>query len=213
MKPGRARARGQVLPLFAIMLGLALLPVVGLAVDGAMVLDAHARLAGSAQAVAEDGAAALDVSAFTTSGVFRLCTAPAGDGACANGVGSAPAIIDRGVAALGLPACRPFPGAPPGDVFLVDPADPAPASGPSGCAYAFVAGCAAGLGDQPGPGYAPRAPVEVRVVLWLPVPLRILGLLGWHQVEIRAQARALLTHGYRTPVGAVVSGGAAQGCG
>ncbi len=213
MTPGRERARGQVLPLFAIMLGLALLPVVGLAVDGAMVLDAHARLVGSAQTVAEDGAAALDVAAFTASGVFRLCTVPAGDGSCANGVGSAPAVLDRGAAALGLPACRPFPGAPPGDVFLANPGDPTATGGPSGCAYAFIAGCAAGLGDQPGPGYAPTAPVEVRVVLWRPVPLRILGLLGWHQVEIQAQARALLAHGYRTPVGAAIPGDAARGCG
>ena len=209
MSPGRARARGQVLPLFAIMLGLALLPVVGLAVDGALVLDAHARLAGSAQAVAEDGAAALDVAAFTASGVFRICTAPVAAGSCGNGVGSAPAVLDRGAAALGLPPCRPFPGAPPGDVFLVVPPDPA-ATGPAGCVYAFVAGCAAGLGAQPAPGYAPLAPVELRVVLWRPVPLRILGLLGWHQVEVRAAASALLAHGYRTPVG---GGAAGRGCG
>ena len=60
----RSRAqRGQILPIFCLLLALLLLPVTGLAVDGGLLLSTHATLVGTAQAAAEAAAQAVDVTA------------------------------------------------------------------------------------------------------------------------------------------------------
>src|ERR1039458_2657701 len=78
---------GQILPLFALMLALLLLPVTALAVDGGLLLSAHANLVGTAQAAAEAGSQAIDVTALDLSGTFQLCGSPDGGPDCGNGVG------------------------------------------------------------------------------------------------------------------------------
>lgn len=62
--PGRREQSGQVLPLFAILLVLLLLPVTALAVDGGLLVSAHSQLVGTAQAAAEAGSQAVDVTAL-----------------------------------------------------------------------------------------------------------------------------------------------------
>ncbi|HUY96538.1 MAG TPA: pilus assembly protein TadG-related protein [Verrucomicrobiae bacterium] len=191
-----ARLRGQVLPAFAILLGLVLLPIAGLAVDGGTVLEAHADLLGVAEAAAQGGADALDVRRLEATGIFQLCTVPDDPTGCGNGIGSADLVLGRIIAAADLGGCRPLPGAPPGDVWETGP-PPAPAGMVgSGCAYAFLAGCASGLGSQARSTYAPAAPAEVRVYLWRAVALHLLALLGFRSVEVTATGVALLAHGF-----------------
>ena len=54
-----AHQRGQILPVFCLLLALLLLPVAGLAVDGGVLLSSHASLVGAAEATAEDAAQAV----------------------------------------------------------------------------------------------------------------------------------------------------------
>ncbi len=202
----RRAAAGQVLPAFALLLGLVLLPVAGLAVDGGTVLVAHADLAGVAQAAAEGGAGALDVRALEATGIVRLCTAPDDPTGCSNGVGSADLVLGRILAAAGLGSCGPLPGSPPGDLWESGPGPEAPPAVGSGCAYAYLGGCAAGQGARAAPTYAPTAADELRVYLWRAVPLHLLALFGLRSVEVAATGIALLAPGFGSAVpGAPVS--------
>jgi len=194
--PRPGRSAGQLIPAFAILLGLVLLPIAGLAVDGAGVLDAHAQLAGLAAAAAEGGAGALDVRELEATGIFQLCTGPVDPTGCGNEVGSADLVLARVVAAAGLGPCHPLAGSPPGNLWESGPGPVPPVAVGRGCAYTFLSGCASGLGARAAPTYAPAAPVEVRVYLWRPVALHLLALLGLRSVEVAGSGIARLAHGF-----------------
>ncbi len=198
---GRRRwMAGQVMPAFALLLGLGIVPVVGLAVDGGLVLAAHAELDGVATAAAEGGAGALDVRELQATGRIQLCTRPADPTGCGNGIGSADLVLEQIVAAAGLGSCRPLLGSPPGNLWESGPGPVAPAAVGRGCAYTYLSGCAAGLGAGATPTYAPTAPAELRVYLWRPVSLNLLALVGITTVEVSAAGTARLAHGFATDV-------------
>ena len=69
---GRPAARGQVLPAFAVMLPVMLLPAVALAVGAAQVAAAKGRLAAAAASAVEDASGQLDVGAVRSGTAWRL---------------------------------------------------------------------------------------------------------------------------------------------
>ncbi len=170
-----ARERGQILPLFALLLVMLLLPVAALAVDGGLILSRHAELVGEAQAAAEAGSQAVDQTALSRSGTFQLCTTADGGPECGNGVGNVLEVVNEVVGssgAAGVTQC------------VQVPAMPVPAPGGSGCYLVVLSPCGAG-----GP------PLGVEVAIWAPavIPLAGLGPLG--AIHLRAEATSWLAHG------------------
>ncbi|MHB1527344.1 MAG: pilus assembly protein TadG-related protein [Candidatus Dormibacteria bacterium] len=175
--------RGQILPLFALLLALLLLPVAALAVDGGLLLSTHANLVATTQSAAESGAQAVDVTALDRTGSFQLCGAPDGNPTCGNGVGDVAAVVaevvDAGTAGPGL-TCR--------QVAAVDLA-PVPGQR-TGCELALLGGCPVGSSVWTG----------VSVLLWKTSQMPLLGLGDWSSILIQGRATAWMTHGFGRPV-------------
>ncbi|MFZ0996136.1 MAG: pilus assembly protein TadG-related protein [Candidatus Dormiibacterota bacterium] len=178
--------RGQILPVFCLLLALLLLPVAGLAVDGGVLLSSHASLVGVAEAAAEAAAQAVDVTAIDHGGSFQLCVQPDGSANCGNGIGTVGEVVEESVAAA-YPASGPscfdygtsrIPSAlPPGD----------------GCAFAVTLNCRGAT--------APSVPVQasgsgVMVMIWQTVQLPLLVFPGWTSVRLRATSTAWMEHGF-----------------
>ncbi len=178
--------RGQLLPLFALMLPLLLLPVTALAVDGGVLLTSHANLVATAQAAAEAGSQAVDVTALASTGQFQLCLVPQGGASCGNGVGTVAQVVSSAVDA-GLPvagrACA-----------LVAAGSLSPAPGhPAGCELVLRTRCqdiggVAGLDDG------------IEVLVWRTESMPLLALGPWAHLVVQATATAWLAHGYLQPV-------------
>lgn len=173
--PG-AREQGQILPLFALLLVMLLLPVAALSVDGGLILSRHAELLGEAQAAAEAGSQAVDQTALSRNGTFQLCAAADGGPECGNGVGNVLDVVNEVVSsagALGVTQCTEV------------PAIPAQVPGASGCDLVVLSPCGAG-----GP------PLGVEVTIWAPaeIPLAGVGPLG--SLRLRAEATSWLAHGF-----------------
>lgn len=177
----RRCARGQILPLFAMLLALLLMPLAALSVDGGLLISKQSTLEGTAQAAAEAGSQTIDVSALSRTGVFQLCVAADGGSTCGNGVGTVltvvQAVVDAGVQGQMGP-CQ-----------LVAASDLRSRAG-IGCDVAVLPGCA-----PPGsPNATPRA-LGVRVLLWLPARLAVLTAGPWADLTLRASATSWLAHG------------------
>ncbi len=171
----RARQRGQILPLFALLLAILLLPVAALAVDGGLILSRHAELVGEAQAAAEAGSQAVDQTALSQNGTFQLCVAADGGPDCGNGVGNVLDVVNEVIsssAGAGVNRCT--------QVTAI----PAQFAGASGCDMTVLAPCGA---DGP--------PLGVEVTIWAPaeIPLAGIGPLG--TLRLRAEATSWLAHG------------------
>lgn len=177
----RSCARGQILPLFAMLLALLLMPLAALSVDGGLLISKQSTLEGTAQAAAEAGSQTIDVSALTRTGVFELCVAPDGGSTCGNGVGTVltvvQAVVDAGVEGQ-MGHCQ-----------IVAASDLRSRAG-AGCEVAVVPGCA-----PPGtPQATPRA-LGVTVLLWRPARLAVLTAGPWADLTLRASATSWLAHG------------------
>jgi hypothetical protein len=187
MPAERARSprAGQLLPLFALLLPLLLLPVTALAVDGGVLLMQHSQLVATAQSAAEAGSQAVDVTALRTSGVFQLCVAPDGGASCGNGIGDAAQVVAAAVEAQ-LPAAGRY------CAMTVGPLHPI-AGQPQGCAAAVRTRCeqlGGSLGLEDG----------IQVLVWRTGQIPLLGLGPWSHLVVQAQATAWLAHGYATPI-------------
>jgi hypothetical protein len=171
----RGRDQGQILPLFALLLVMLLLPVAALSVDGGLILSRHAELVGEAQAAAEAGSQAVDQSALSRSGTFQLCATADGGPECGNGVGDVLDVVNQvmsSAGALGVTQCAQVPAIP---TALHDA---------SGCDVVVLSPCGAG-----GP------PLGVEVAIWAPaeIPLAGVGPLG--SIQLQAEATSWLAHG------------------
>lgn len=182
----RACQTGQLLPLFALLLPLLLLPVTALAVDGGVLLLDHAQLIATAQAAAEAGSQAVNVNLLKTTGEFAVCEAPLGRGDCGNGIGGAAGVVTAvvsaqlsGVAGLCVTEAsvplRPLAGRP------------------QGCVLAVRTRCQRFLGVI-------GVEQGIAVLVWRSGQMPLLGLGPWSQLRIEARATAWLAHGYATPV-------------
>lgn len=170
-------ARGQILPLFAMLLALLLMPVAALAIDGGLLISKQSSLEGTAQAAAEAGSQSIDVTALSRSGVFQLCVAPDGGPSCGNGVGSVQSVVQSVVQAGGIAGfgtCRVV-GAPT-----------LHAGQGSGCELTVRSGCG---------GHGLNRAVGVTVVLWRPARLAVLTAGPWADLTLRASATSWLAHG------------------
>jgi Flp pilus assembly protein TadG len=177
--------RGQILPVFCLLLALLLLPVCGLAVDGGVLLSSHASLVGAAEATAEAAAQAVNVTAIDHGDAFQLCVAPDGGPSCGNGIGTVGEVVDESISAAypgsrapcsdygsnGLPSAL-----PPGD----------------GCAFALISNC------QPAAtGPSPQASENgVVVMIWQTVQPPLFVFPGWTSVKLRATSTAWMEHGF-----------------
>jgi hypothetical protein len=189
--------RGQILPVFALMLAFLLLPVTALAVDGGLLLSAHAGLVGTAEAAAESGSQAIDVNAMDVSGTFQLCGSPDGGGNCGNGVGDVAEVVDDMVDA-GVPG-------PAQSCQAVPQASLAPASGvASGCRLALLSDCQDRIGARP------ELTDGVAVVIWTTAHLPLLGFGPWSSVVMHASATAWMAHGFNSAIPA--RGGTGSAC-
>ncbi|MGC8473273.1 MAG: hypothetical protein ACP5PW_02550 [Candidatus Dormibacteria bacterium] len=171
----RARQRGQILPLFALLLAMLLLPVAALAVDGGLILTRHAELVGEAQAAAEAGAQAVDQTALSQNGTFQLCVTADGGPDCGNGVGNVLAVVNEVMsssAVAGINRC------------IRVTAIPAFLAGASGCDLAVLSPCGAG-----GP------PLGVEVAVWAPAEMPLAGVGPLGTLRLRAEATSWLAHG------------------
>jgi|GEM_PF-4228887 len=181
----RLEQSGQVLPLFALLLVLLLLPVTALAVDGGLLISAHSQLVGTAQAAAEAGSQAVDVSALEHSGSIVICVFPDPGTTCGNGIGDVSQVVGRVVLAA-YPAL-------PDRCSLVAPSALAPAPGTAaGCELAVATRCQSSSSQvdfQQG----------VSVLLWRTASIPLLTLGPWSKVAMVAGATAWLTHGYVSP--------------
>jgi uncharacterized membrane protein len=74
---GRRRQHGQVLAWYGIMLALALLPVIGLAIDSGVMFTAHRKLQMLADGAARTGAMQVDTTTVYDTGRVTLDTAEA----------------------------------------------------------------------------------------------------------------------------------------
>ncbi len=169
------RERGQILPLFAVLLVMLLLPVAALAVDGGLILSRHAELVGEAQAAAEAGSQAVDQTALSRSGTFQLCAAADGGPECGNGVGNVLEVVNEVVSssgAAGVTHCSQV------------PAIPARVPGASGCDLVVLSPCGAG-----GP------PLGVEVTIWAPARLPLAGVGPLGSISLRGEATSWLAHG------------------
>jgi len=179
---------GQILPLFALLLALLLLPVTALAVDGGLLLSAHAGVVATAQSAAESGAEAVDVVALDRSGTFQLCGVPDGNATCGNGVGDVAevvtAVVDAGLTGPQV-TCQ-----------QVTPADLTPTRGQSmGCEVALLGACPGGSGAV-GPGIGQG----VAVLVWKTSQMPLLAIGAWSSILIQGRATAWMAHGFGQPV-------------
>ncbi|MGH7639914.1 MAG: pilus assembly protein TadG-related protein [Candidatus Dormibacteria bacterium] len=200
-QPARSNGeRGQILPLFCLILALLLLPVAGLAVDGGLLLSDHATLVGAAQGAAEAAAQAVDVTALEKSGSFDLCATADGGPSCGNGVGDVGTVVaevlDSGDPSL-PDACRDQGGAPL----------PARPGGAQGCAFRLLASVCPGAAGMGATGSGWQG-VEVRA--WRTVRLPLLAFASWGSVRITAQATAFMEHGFGSESLTLAPGG--PGC-
>jgi hypothetical protein len=181
--------RGQILPIFCLMLALLLLPVAGLAVDGGLLLSSHATLVGAAQAAAEAAAQAVDVTAIQDDDTFQLCAVPDGGANCGNGVGSVGEVVADVIAAS-------YPSSPP--ACTDEGTAPLPHAGAqgSGCAYDVVSNCAPAASTE---SVAGPPPDGVTVLTWQTVQLPLLVFPGWTSVRLSASATAWMEHGFTEP--------------
>ncbi|MGH7611075.1 MAG: pilus assembly protein TadG-related protein [Candidatus Dormibacteria bacterium] len=189
----RRRERGQIIPLFALMLALLLLPVAGLAVDGGLLLSQHADLVGTSQAAAEAGAQAVDLSALESKGQFVLCGTPDGGADCGNGVGGVDQVVSQEVEVSepALAGCHP---AGLGQLW-------AASESTSGCTYALLGGC--GPGARPTQAATSLSAVGVEVAVWHRLQLPLLSIAGWGTVTLRASSIAWMAHGFGPGSGVV----------
>ncbi|MHB1575739.1 MAG: hypothetical protein ACYCX9_04365 [Candidatus Dormibacteria bacterium] len=177
---------GQLLPLFALLLPLLLLPVTALAVDGGVLLMEHSEVVATAQSGAEAGSQAVDVTALNKTGQFRVCVFPDGGASCGNGIGDASQVVAAAVGAQ-MPQA--------GSRCLIEPVGslhPVPGQ-PQGCELAVRTRCeqiAGAVGQDEG----------VEVLVWRTGQMPLLGLGPWSQLVVQARATAWLAHGYTTPV-------------
>jgi hypothetical protein len=187
--------RGQILPIFCLLLALLLLPVTALAVDGGTLFSVHATLAGSAQAAAEAAAQAIDVTAIRQDDTYQLCTAPDGGEACGNGVGSVGDVVTEVVRASdsgAFTACADQTADPAGQ--SLDRA--------SGCAFTVESNCVL----DPGTPAAVGEPADgVMVRTWQTVLLPLPVFPGWSSVILKASATAWLQHGFGQSVESATS--------
>lgn len=187
------RQRGQILPIFCLMLATLLLPVTGLAVDGGLLLTSHATLVGTAQAAAEAAAQAVDVTAIQDHRPFQLCAAPDGGASCGNGIGTVGEVVAEVISANFSSAPLRCKSVDRG--FLMVSLGQA-----SGCAFQVVSNCApVGLLALP--------PDGVRVVVWQTIQLPLLVFPGWSRVQLRGSATAWMEHGFAPQIAAVGRGG------
>jgi len=180
------RQRGQILPIFCLMLALLLLPVAGLAVDGGLLLSSHATLVGAAQAAAEAAAQAVDVTAIQKEDTFQLCAVPDGGANCGNGVGTVGQVVREVITASypSLPsACTNDGNSPLSDI---------PGQG-SGCAFDVVSNCASKVSA---PSVVGSPPDGVAVLTWQTVQLPLSVFPGWSSVRLSASATAWMEHGF-----------------
>lgn len=196
---GSKTQRGQILPLFGLLLALLLLPVAGLTVDGGVLISRHATLIGEAQAAAEAGAQAIDVTALQARGTFQLCAVPDGGATCGNGVGTVGEVISEVLAATSPnlpPMCR--------DDGLAA-LSLAPNEG-AGCVFDVVSNCASvgSTGSSVG-----SAPDGVNVIAWQTVSLPLPVFPGWTSVRLTASATAWMEHGFAAPSSSPTVGGVA----
>ncbi len=176
-RPWGAANGGQILPLFALLLPLLLLPVAALAVDGGLLMAQHANLQGEAELAAEAGSQAVDVIGLQQSSNLGLCVAPDGGPTCGNGVGTVAQAISLAAQVGGGAACDP---------------GLSPSARPSGCGYRVLYGCPAGTNSVAD---------GVTVVVWRRLQLPLLAFLGLGSVVISAQATSRLERGYAAPQG------------
>lgn len=179
---------GQILPLFALLLALLLLPITALAVDGGLLLSAHAGVVATAQSAAQSGAEAVDVVALDRSGTFQLCGAPDGNPTCGNGVGDVAevvtAVVDAGVSGPWV-TCQ-----------QVASSDLTPTRGQSrGCEVALLGACPGGSGSV-GPGIGQG----VAVLVWQTSQMPLLAIGAWSSILIQGRATAWMAHGFGQPV-------------
>ncbi|MGH7610226.1 MAG: pilus assembly protein TadG-related protein [Candidatus Dormibacteria bacterium] len=195
------RRSGQILPLFALLLALLLLPVAGLAVDGGTLVSDHATLVGAVQAAAEAGSQALDVTALTNRDTYALCAIPDGGEDCGNGIGSVSDLIETTLAAS-------YPSL--GRTCTLVPLSAIAGAGRTGpgCDYALLADCrTANSGPRPAPD--PLAAAGVEVAAWNTVGLPLLAFGAWKRVAVRATSDSWLEHGFG-PASARVGSGPIQ---
>ena len=184
--PRSSAQRGQILPIFCLMLALLLLPVTGLAVDGGLLLSTHATLVGTAQAAAEAAAQAVDVTAVQDDDAFQLCDRPDGGATCGNGVGTVGEVVAEVIRAS-------YPGSPSSCTNeATAPVPSAPTQG-SGCAFAVVSNCALAANARSITGPPPDG---VTVLTWQTVQLPLSVFPGWTSVRLRASATAWMEHGF-----------------
>lgn len=182
------RRAGQILPLFALMLALLLLPVTALAVDGGLLLQTHANLEATAQSAAESGSQAVDVTALDRSGQFELCTGPDGGSTCGNGVGDVAQVVAQSA----------YPGSG-GSCAMVALAQLGPARGEAaGCELALRSLCQRAGGGAAGA-------TGVTVLLWRTVAMPLLSLGPWASIVVRAEATAWLAQGYSRQISGAAS--------
>ncbi len=186
----RARKqRGQILPIFCLLLALLLLPVAGLAVDGGLALSSHATLVGATQSAAEAAAQAVDVTALENYDIFRLCTAPDGGPDCGNGLGTVGEVVADVLRSTypTLPATCTNEHIHPQGTEVV---------GSSGCAFDVIANCE----DESSVGSSVGViPDEVEVLAWQTLPLPLLVFPGWTDIHLNASATAWMEHGFGEP--------------
>jgi hypothetical protein len=169
------------------MLAFLLLPVTALAVDGGLLLSAHADLVGTAEAAAESGSQAIDVTAMDLSGKFQLCGSPDGGTDCGNGVGDVAEVVDEIVDA-GMPG-------PVRSCQEVPRASLAPAAGvASGCRLVLLSKCQ----DRSGAG--PQLNEGVAVDIWATAQLPLLGFGPWSSVVMQASATSWMAHGFNSAI-------------
>ncbi|MGH7642164.1 MAG: pilus assembly protein TadG-related protein [Candidatus Dormibacteria bacterium] len=191
------RQRGQILPIFCLLLALLLLPVTGLAVDGGLLMSSHATLVGVAQAAAEAAAQAVDVTAIQSDDVFQLCATPDGGPTCGNGVGTVGDVVGQVIRASypTVPSrCIDESGSPLSSV----------ADQSAGCAFAMRSNCGSVALASAAGGTIPDG---VAVLTWRTVELPLSVFPGWTSVRLSASAVAWMEHGYgRTATDSGVGG-------
>jgi hypothetical protein len=178
--------RGQILPVFCLLLALLLLPVGGLAVDGGVLLSSYANLAGAAEATAETAAQAVNVTAIDQGDAFQLCVAPDGGPSCGNGIGTVGEAVNESISAAD-PGLR-LSCSDHGTSGL-----PSTLSTGDGCAFALLSHC----GSAGAPSVPLQAPESgVAVLIWRTVQLPLLVFPGWTSVRLRATSAAWMEHGF-----------------
>jgi hypothetical protein len=178
--------RGQILPVFCLLLALLILPVGGLAVDGGVLLSSHASLVGAAQAAAEGAAQAVDVTALEHGGAFQLCIVPDGSATCGNGIGTVGQVVDESITAI-------YQDSPASCVDYGTSQLPSALPPGAGCAFDVMSNCQR-AGEAP--SSIPLPADGVAVVIWQTIQLPLLVFPGWTSVKLHATSAAWMEHGF-----------------